>query len=482
MKIRHRIMLWVAGAGFFTSLVFSLVVFLELREQPLEMIDAQLKTAAAAVAKQLVRMQKPLTGAPEIVLPVSSEHYWIKVYDQDLRTVYESELSRLVNLPLYRDKGGEAYMISEQVPKKRMDLHQDDEDNVTFRVRSFAEHIRGVPYLIQIAKPVEDLEEEISDLLVAIGIGLVVSTILLVGLSYVLAGRIVKPIAAINQLARDINENTLEKRIPLRRRRDEIHDLAACLNEMFDRLQFSFAHQKRFLGDASHELKSPIAMLRLFFDEAMQRSDLPEAFLRQLNTQERNLLRMDRLVRKLLELSVLEIKGSLLLESFNITELARSVLADFAPLMERAKIRLETEMPQKIEIRGDKDKIRRALINVVDNAVKYNAEEGRIDFKAFATKGRIHLSFYNTGPGIPKEDLPKVFEPFYRVDKSRSTKHGGAGLGLAIVREIVLLHKGTVSIESQQEGLWTRVDICLPQLREENPIVALPQDATSYEK
>ena len=104
MKIRHRIMLWVAGAGFFTSLVFSLVVFLELREQPLEMIDAQLKTAAIAAAKQLVSMQKPLTGAPEIVLPVSSELYWIKVYDQDLRTVYESELSRLVDLPLYRTK------------------------------------------------------------------------------------------------------------------------------------------------------------------------------------------------------------------------------------------------------------------------------------------------------------------------------------------------------------------------------------------
>ncbi len=355
MKIRHRIMLWVAGAGFFTSLVFSLVVFLELREQPLEMIDAQLKTAAAAVAKQLVRI-KPLMGAPEIVLPVSSEHYWIKVYDQDLRTVYESELSRLVDLPLYRDKGEEAYMISEQVPKKRMDLHQGDEDNVTFRVRSFAEDIRGVPYLIQIAKPMEDLEEEISDLLAAIGIGLVVSTILLVGLSYVLAGRIVKPIAAINQLARDINENTLEKRIPLSRSRDEIHDLAACLNEMFDRFQFSF----------------------------------------------------------------------------------------------------------------------------LDNAIKYNAEEGRIVFKAFTEKGRIHLTLYNTGPGIPKEDLPKVFEPFYRVDKSRSTKHGGAGLGLAIVREIVRLHKGTVFIESQQ-GLWTRVNICLPRLREEDAIVALPQDAISYD-
>lgn len=461
MKIRHRIMLWVAGAGLSTSLVFSLVVFLELREQPLEMIDSQLKTVAATVAGQMAGVRRPLPGAEKIALPVFSEHFWIKVYDQDLRVVYQSELSRVVDLPLYRDRGEEAYMISAYVPRKRMDLHQDDEDNVTFRVRTITKNIWGEPYLIQIAKPVEDLQEEIFDLLAAIGIGLAVSTVLLIGLSYVLAGRVVKPIAAINRLALDINENTLEKRIPLGRSHDEVHDLAARLNEMFDRLQFSFARQKRFLGDASHELKSPIAMLRLFFDEAIQRGDLPEGFVRQLNAQGRNVLRMDRLVRTLLELSILEIKSSLTEEPFNVTGLLRSVSADFAPLMERAKIHLETEMPENLEIRGDKDKIRRAFINLFDNAVKYNVEEGRIRLKASGKKGGIHIALYNTGPGIPQEDLSRVFDQFYRVDKSRSTKHGGAGLGLAIVQEIVRLHKGTVSIDSQQ-GLWTRVEMFLP--------------------
>ncbi len=462
MKIRRKIMLWVAGAGLFTSLVFSLVVFLELGEQPLKIFDSELKTTAVAVAEQLAMVQRPLADAQETVLPVSLEHFWFKVYDQNQRLVYESKLSRVVNLPLYRDKGEDAYMISAHVPKKRMDLHQDDEDDVTFRVRVIPKEIMGAPYLIQIAKPVEALEEELYDLLAAIGIGLAVSTVLLVGLSYVLAGRIVKPIAAINRLARDINENTMEKRIPLGKSHDEIHDLAARLNEMFDRLQFSFARQKRFLGDASHELKSPIAMLRLFFDEAVQRGDLPEAFRDQLNTQGQNVLRMDRLVRTLLELSVLEIKASLAVEPFNVTDLLRSVSVDFAPLMERAKIRLETDIPENLEIRGDKEKIRRAFINLFDNAVKYNVEEGRIQLKASGKKGGIHLAFYNTGPGIPEEDLPRVFDQFYRVEKSRSTKQGGAGLGLSIVREIVRLHKGTVSIHSQQ-GLWTQVDLFLPR-------------------
>ena len=467
MKIRHRIMLWVAGAGLLTSLVFSMVVFWELREQPLEILDSQLKAAAAAVAGQLARA--PVAGTSEIVLPLSSEGYWIKVYDQDLRAVYESALSKEVDIPLYRDRGEAAYMISADIPRKRIGLEPDDEDDVSFRVRAIAETITGSPYLIQIAKLINDPEGETTELLAAIGIGLAFSTALLVCLSYLLAGRIVTPIAVINRLARDINENTLEKRIPLGHRRDEIFELATHLNQMFDRLQFSFARQKRFLSDASHELKSPIAMLRLFFDEAGQRRDLPEAFLGQLNRQGRNVLRMDRLVRTLLELSVLEIKPSLALESVKITDLARSVLVDFGPLMERDKIQLEAEMPQQLEILGDKAKLRRALISLFDNAVKYNVAEGCIQFKITGKKDGVLLSLYNTGPGIPKEDLSKVFEPFYRVDKSRSTKNGGAGLGLAIVQEIVRLHKGSVSMDSQP-GLWTKIDLFLPQGHETNRI------------
>jgi two-component system, OmpR family, sensor kinase len=467
MKIRHRIMLWVAGAGLLTSLVFSFVVFWELREQPLEMIDSQLKMAAAAVAEQLAKVHKPPAGERATALPISSDNYWVKVYDRNLRVLYQSELSKVVNLPLYRDKGDDAYVISTSVPARHIDFHRDDGGEVTFLVRVIPVDLSGVPYLIQIARPVEDLDEETFDLLTAIGIGLIVSTVLLVGLSYVLAGRIVKPIAAINRIARDINENTLEKRIPVGKSRDEIHDLAACLNDMFDRLQYSFARQKRFLADASHELKSPIAMLRLFFEESVQRFDLPDGFRHRLNAQGRNVLRMDRLVRTLLELSVLELRAPLTLEPFNIADLAVSVMGDFAALIERKKIRLETEMQQNIEMRGDKDKIRRALINIFDNAVKYNGEGGVIQLKITGKKDGVHLSLYNTGPGIPKEDLPRVFDQFYRVDKSRSTKHGGAGLGLAIVREIVRLHKGTVAIDSQ-EDLWTRVDIFLPGNQDEN--------------
>lgn len=461
MKVRHRITIWVAGAGLLTSLVFSLVVFLKMREQPLRMMDAQLKAAAAATVEQLVRVQRPAGGGRAKMILIPTAHYWIKVYDKGPHPVYRSDLAGIVNLPLYRDRGDGPYTVSTHIPKQRIYLHQDDDDEVTFRVRVFRENIAGANFLVQIARPVEELEENGFNLLGAIGIGLVISTILLICLAYLLAGRIVGAIAEINRLARDINENTLDKRIPLGESRDEVHELGACLNQMFDRLQFSFTRQKQFLADASHELKSPLAMLRLFFEEVQGCLDLPENFRRRLDGLGNNVLRMDRLVRRLLELSALEIKGSLAMAPFDIADMARSLSEDFAPLLERESIRLETEMPGQLTMRGDQEMIRRALINIFDNAVKYTERAGNVRFSVSEKSGRAHLALCNTGPGISGEDLPRVFDQFYRADKSRSARSGGAGLGLALVKQIVRLHHGTVSIDSAP-GAWTRVDILLP--------------------
>ena len=460
MKIRHKIALWVASAGFLTSLVFSLFVFYEMGEQTLDMMDSQLKTMADEVAGQLNATQTPSGHTAGNSLLIFSKHAWVKVFDKNLHVVYQSGLTRIVDLPFYRNKKG-SYSVSAFVPRDRVFLDQDDEDEVTFKVLVVKRTIAGEPCMVHVAKPIEDIEEEIIDAYTTVGIGLFLSTLLLVFLSYAMAGRILKPLSDINRLAREIDENTLEKRIPPGKSHDELHELVTHLNHMFDRLQFSFVRQKQLLADASHELKSPLAMLRFFFEEASQHPDLPEPFYNQLNTQEQNVLRMDRLVRALLELSVLEIKASLVSESFDLTDMIRSILCDFKPIMEKDDIRLGTNLPDNLAFRGDKDRIRRALINVLDNAITYNVAHGRIQMIITSEENMIILSLSNTGPGIPQSDIPRVFDQFYRVEKSRSTAHGGAGLGLSIVREIVRLHKGTVTIHSLPNQ-WTRVKIILP--------------------
>ncbi|MEF3169065.1 MAG: HAMP domain-containing histidine kinase [Deltaproteobacteria bacterium] len=456
MKIRHRIVLWITGAGLVTSLVFSLVIFIEMVEQPFEIMDDHMKTTARFVAQEL-------SAQPQAEAALRLDAYfaaawapWVRVYDGDLWPVYQSPLAKAVDLPLEFGRG--AYMTRIELPGKGA----EGPKRVWFRIRVFERDISGARHWVQVAGPMEELEDEILDLAVAFAIGLLVSTGLLVYLSHVLAGRIVEPIAAINRLAREITEKTLDKRIPLGKTRDEIYELSECLNHMFDRIQLSFARQKRFLADASHELKSPIAMLRLFFEDAALRTDLPESFQKRLESQGRNLLRMDRLVRSLMELSVLEANPSLKKETFDLSALALSVLEDMAPVMEREGIRLEREIPEELTIHGDRDRIRRMLINILDNAVKYNEKGGLVRLWMTAEGAFIKISLSNTGLGIPKEDLEKVFEQFYRVERSRATGYGGAGLGLSIVREIVRLHGGTVGIESEPGG-WTRITITLPK-------------------
>jgi signal transduction histidine kinase len=467
MKIRHRITLWVAGAGLLTSLVFSLVILWEMHDQPLAILDSQLNTVAHTLSKRLATLRKPVEDAQAHMLLVSSERYWVKIYDQDQRLVFQSDLSKAADLPLKKDTKGEPYMVDTFIPKELSYLYQDDDGKVTFRTLVIIENIAGAPYLIQVARPISDFEEEVFDWLEAIDIGLIISSIILMCVSYVLAGRIVRPIAAINQLAREINENTLEKRIPLGKSRDEIFELSECLNQMFNRLQFSFARQKKYLADASHELRSPLTTLRLFFEETSQRTDLPEVYLEQIKIQERNVLRMDRLVKTLLDLSILEIKESLAQELFSLTDLAALVLEDFTPIIERAKIHLEAILPPHIDMMGDEDMIRRVLINLLDNAVKYNTEKGKIQLTLVEKNKELRISVYNTGPGIPEDEREKVLEQFYRVEKSRAAINGGTGLGLAIVKEIVRLHKGKIFIDSVP-GSWTRVDISLPQRLENN--------------
>jgi len=460
MKIRTRIALWITGAGLITSLFFSLVVFFEMVEQPLQILDSELKAVGKSVISLLEEKKIPINPKKMKKIPIFAGRYWLKVYDDHKNTVYQSQLARLVNLPLYNDDH-HRYTVQIHLPKERLNLNQDSGGNVAFRVRILKLPVNNQMFLVQVARPMEHLDEEVVDLIIFLVLGLAASTILLILLSYFAAGRVLRPISAISNLAKDINEKTLNKRIPLGKNQDELHQLATSLNQMFDRLQYSFTRQKQFLARASHELKTPITMLRLFMDEAVQSQDMDDSFKQQLVNQRTNLFRMDRLVKTLLDLSALELKDMIEKHDFNLTALIENLLEDFSTVISTADISLETNLQENLHLLGDQDKIRRLLINILDNAIKYNYEGGIIELQASENGKEVSISLYNTGPGIPDSDREKVFEQFYRVEKSRSLQYGGAGLGLAIVRQIIKLHKGSVKVESEPES-WTRITIILP--------------------
>ena len=461
MNIRNRITLWITGAGLIAGLLSSALIFYEMLEQPYGLLDAELDSQAHALLRGFMPDGSTLVPlADRAMLDSLGRLYWLKIYDREHRVVYTSSLTQFADLPLQVQHGG--YNVSASIPKEAASLEQDDSGEVTFRVRVFSIPLGNKEYIVQIARPMEKLQEEISDLLISIAIGLILYSILLISLGYFAAGRILKPIADINALAREISDKTLDKRIPLGRNQDEIHVLSSSLNQMFDRLQYSFERQKEFIANASHELKTPIAMQRLFLGESLQRSDLPPDFMARLNCQSEILLRMERLVKNLLDLSALQRQETCELKEIDLSRLFSTLLTEFAEIFQAEGIHLHVHLEDSVYLSGDEDKLRRMLINLIDNAVRYNREEnGEIRISLKKNNQTVIMEIYNSGQGIPAAELNRVLEQFYRVEKSRSSSSGGSGLGLTIVRRIVELHHGQISITSEQDR-WTRIQIILP--------------------
>ena len=460
MKIKSKITLWVTAAGVITSLIFSLVVFYELTEYPYEFIDSELSTVAKTEVNSVVQLPQDSFSSPIIGVSAFLDQYWIKIIDQDQRLIYESRMAGLVNLPFPKKSKGSNVRVT--VPKDVINLGQEQNEEVTFRVRTFKIGTNGREFLVEVGKPVEGLGEEVAELISALAIGFCGSVLILIAVSYIVAGRILKPIGEISSLAKEINDRSLDRRIPLGKSRDELYSLSEALNRMFDRLQYSFDRQKQFIANASHELKTPIASLRLFFEEAAHWIDLSDSHRHMLESQSRVLLRMSRLVKALLDLSALDLERTVEVQEIDLHALAEDIESELLPLLEAKKIKLNKSLPKHLRLNADEGKMRRMLINLLDNAIKYNWEGGQISVEGSEAEDRVSLTFSNTGPGVPSNELDKVFEQFYRVEKSRSQQHGGAGLGLSLVRQIVALHGGTVTMESQQ-GAWTRVRVVLPK-------------------
>ncbi|WP_310598801.1 ATP-binding protein [Desulfobulbus sp.] len=449
MKIRTRITLWASLAGLVSTAVLSVIVFLWGLETPYEFLDQELEIRAQTMANEMGREQ----AAGELhleILELFSRLYWTKVYDANGRLLFASELARRINLP--KKMWDQGYLIPTDIPLNQFYAEEDDQP-AGFWNRVFIVPVDGAIYQVHVARPVENLVGESIESVLVIGAALLVSTLILIGVSYLVAGKILHPIREINRLTREITARTLEKRIPLTNNHDEIDQLIASLNAMFNRLQHSFRRQKEFIANAAHELKTPVTLLRLSVEETLQHEHLPAPIQEKLLAQERALARIGLLIKNLLDLSRLELRDELARELFSLTELFFSVTQEFDALLYEQDIRLVCCFDGVHLFAGDREKMRRVAINLLDNAVRYNHRGGEIRcLLATGDSGETIMTVANTGPFIDQTDLDRIFDQFYRCEKSRSAAHGGVGLGLTIVKRIVALHGGRIAVESGEDG------------------------------
>jgi signal transduction histidine kinase len=300
---------------------------------------------------------------------------------------------------------------------------------------------------------IRNLEEEIREILVVVVSILILVTLALIALMRVIAGKILRPVELIREMAQNISDKNLAMRIPVSKERDELADLSDTLNLMLDRLQLSFTKQKDFLFDTSHELKTPLTTMRLAIEDLCASEEiagLPENKRENLFRLESQVLRMERLVKNLLSLSSLEALRGVKMNTVPLSDVLPPLIDEYRFLAECRNIKIETDLPEGLTIRGDGEKLRRAFSNVLDNAIKYNTDSGSgaISIAASRSQDSLTVVISSTGEPVPPDEFQKIFEQFYRVDKSRSLLKGGSGLGLAIVKKTIELHGGEVRFES----------------------------------
>lgn len=311
---------------------------------------------------------------------------------------------------------------------------------------------------IRLAIPLESVQALVAEIrFIIVAASLVVLLLVLVA-SVILSRRIAQPLTHITQQVEEIRSGNLETRIAVPSR-DEIGQLAQAVNELVEKLkndevQLRKLQQVRseFLGNVSHELRTPIfslqGYLETLLDGAIDDPSVSRDFLEKAHAQ---VVRLNALLTDLIDISRIE-SGEMKMSFryFALHEFLDSLVAELKPTAEQRRVTLQlVASPDDIRVLGDRERLRQALSNLIDNAIKYNRESGTVTVSYTDLGNQVRVEVSDTGIGIASEHLPRIFERFYRVDKERSRQAGGTGLGLAIVKHIVEAHGSKIEVSSE---------------------------------
>ncbi len=276
------------------------------------------------------------------------------------------------------------------------------------------------------------------------------------------SSRAIRPIAAMTAAAESISAQRLSQRIDLQETDNELGQLASVLNGTFDRLQAAFERQTRFTADASHELRTPVAVILAHADLALSRPRSPEEYRTTLDTCRSAARRMKSLIDGLLTLARFDSDADgWQFEMLDLMPLAQESIDLVRPLATERSVVIESDL-SAVSCRADRVRLSQVITNLLTNAIRYNRDGGTVRVTVASEPGFAILSVADTGIGIDPNELPFIFDRFYQVDKARSRAEGSSGLGLSISQTIVTAHGGTFTARSEP-GAGTTMEVRLPQ-------------------
>ena len=443
--LRWKVALYSASLAVAATLGGAITTWFVLRQGEIAAFDRRLTTDAQEFFRDVEHFEGGRTNKrpvfKEIFVPLSLRKHLVEVTDANGTVLY---LSPRLRQPFPRD--GIKEFHNHNIQGQNIRLAEFSENGLTLRAGDDLKAINRVGRDI---------------LLAMLGAIPTVLLITLVGSTWV-ASKAIAPVEEIRQAAKRITAQRLDQRLPVPPTNDEIAGLIEVLNATLERLERSFEQSVRFSADASHHLKTPIAVLRAGVEEIVADIDCSESTQARAAGLLDRILHLSSVVDNLLLLSRadagrLEVSKS----EFDLSEVLDGVLDDAVTLAEPLELKVAADIPKHLPLNADRTFVAMIVQNLVENAVKYNTPGGRIRVEAHTVNGAVEITIGNTGAGIPKNRTGHLFERFYRVCGGEHVP--GHGLGLSIARELARAHGGDVELV-RSDGSWTEMRCRLPQV------------------
>ena len=446
-SIRFRLTAWYAGILVVTFALAGAFVLFAVRDAAEETIDNDLRARIAAVREYLPAILSGLRtqqqdDALEDRFTAGPGGVWLQIADTGGHWVFRSDPAYPGNLPSPPVSG----------------LRRRGKSR-TILIRGKPTRVLTIPVpggIAQLGAPMDEFAEMFQQLRWALGLASPLLLILACVSGYWMSGRALRPVEEIDQTVRRIGSHTLTERLRLRNTNDELDRLSVTINQMLERLESAFRLVVQFTADASHELRTPVAIIRTTAEVIRGSRRTPEEYEEAWDQVVLQSERMSRLVDDLLLLARADAgRSDVSFEAIDLADIVNGVAAEVKVLADASGLELTRSALPSCPAFGDPDAIRRLLLILVDNAIKYTPEGGKIEVRLDiedSLEGRAAvIEISDTGAGISPEHLPRVFDRFYRVSVDRSRKTGGSGLGLAIARWLASLHNGEIRVESEPD-------------------------------